>query len=164
MQTYLKDPHESDIQCAFRELEEETSIQESELWKVTNVAPIIEQFYGSNGINYRHSYYLAQFIGKRAISFNALNPEMAKEIGDLAWKDLDDAASLLRPENVEKKEVLIKLQSILQNLSPVLRSQLVGTKGTNENTSGEQQEIYVFTSQFSDTMEKSKRFFGIKQT
>ena len=37
-----RDPYETDIQCAFRELEEETGISEDELWKVTNVAPFIE--------------------------------------------------------------------------------------------------------------------------
>jgi ADP-ribose pyrophosphatase YjhB (NUDIX family) len=77
-----RDSNELDIQCAFRELAEETGITEDEVLKLTNVAPFIEQFHGSNGIHYRHSYYIAQYIGDRNISFDALNPEMAREIGE----------------------------------------------------------------------------------
>uniref|UniRef100_A0A6C0ANU9 Nudix hydrolase domain-containing protein n=1 Tax=viral metagenome TaxID=1070528 RepID=A0A6C0ANU9_9ZZZZ len=182
-----RDPYESDIRCAFRELEEETSITEQELLKVTNVSPFIEQFYGSNNIHYRHTYYIAQYIGERAISFDALNAEMAREIGNLAWKNLDEAVLLLRPENLEKRGIIIKLGSLLRNYSPVLRNNLLGKAlapavpavpavpttlttlvTVNENANEEQQE-YVFTGQstgfsISGKVEKSRRFFGARQT
>ena len=160
-----RDPHELDIQCAFRELEEETSIVESEVLKVMNVAPLIEQFYGSNGIHYRHSYYLAYYVGERNISFDALNPEMAREIGNLKWTNLDEAVELLRPENIEKKTILLQLSSILRNFSPVIKPQLYG-KLLNENTSEEQQRQYVYKSNgtVQGQVDKTKRFFGAKQT
>jgi 8-oxo-dGTP pyrophosphatase MutT (NUDIX family) len=132
-----RDPHETDVQCAFRELEEETGIAEDELWKVGNVAPLIEQFYGSNNIHYRHSYYIAQYVSQRDIVFDALNTEMAREIGGLVWKSLDEALVLLRPENVEKRGIIVQLASLLRNYSPVIRAQLVGIKTAEEQ--------YVFT-------------------
>ena len=162
-----RDPHESDIHCAFRELEEETSIKEDELLKAVNIVPFIEQFYGSNNIHYRHSYYLAQFIGKREVTFDIVNKEMTREIGNLAWKSLDDAIQLLRPENIEKKQIILQLHGLLLNYSPVIRCPLAAQQVVNENKSQEQQEYYVFTGQSGDTvsgkMEKPKRFFGERQ-
>ena len=143
-----RDLFESDIQCAYRELHEETGISEENLFKVVNIAPLIEQFYGSNNIHYRHSYYIAQYVGKTAIGFDALNPEMAREIGNLSWKNLDEALVLLRPDNVEKRGILVQLANILRNFSPVLRSSLTAQRliTESENTNGEQQERYVFVS------------------
>jgi len=163
-----RDPHESDIKCAFRELEEETSRCEEELLKVINVQPFIEQFYGSNNIHYRHTYYIAQYIGERTISYNALNVEMAREIGNLTWKPLDQAVLLLRPENIEKRGILLQLATLLRNYSPVLRSRLItksldlAPDSVNENTNEEQ---YVFTgeSNISGKMDKSRRLFGARQ-
>ena len=159
-----RDPHELDIQCAFRELEEETSIIETEVLKATNIAPLIEQFYGSNGIHYRHSYYLAQYIGDRNISFDALNPEMAREIGNLAWKNLDDAINVLRPENTEKRAILEQLSTILRYFQPVIKSELYG-KLLNENASEEQQRQYVYRSSgaVQEQVDRTKRFFGARQ-
>ena len=164
-----RDPYETDIQCAFRELEEETGISEDELWKVTNVAPFIEQFYGSNDIHYRHSYYIAQYVGGRSISFDALNSEMTREIGNLAWKPMDEALILLRPENIEKRGILIQLANLLRNFLPVFRdTSIIGNPLEIENTKGEQ-ERYVFGSRNqratpAGRVDRSKRFFGARQT
>ena len=164
-----REPHELDIQCAFRELEEETGITEAEILKVINVNPFVEQFYGSNGIHYRHSYYIAQYVGERNITFDALNPEMAREIGNLAWKDLDEALQLLRPENIEKKAVVLQLSSLLKHFSPVIKNNLKGVI-LNENENDIEKQEHVFTSEFDagrgiqGTVDKSKRFFGARQT
>ena len=162
-----RDPYESDIRCAFRELEEETSISETEVLKVTNIAPFIEQFYGSNNIHYRHTYYIAQYIGNRHISFNALNSEMTREIGNLAWKNLDEAIPLIRPENLEKRGILLQFANLLRNYSPVIRNTLIPLplkqSSENENATEEQQE-YVFTSgTVSGKVDKTRRHFGARQ-
>ena len=161
-----RDPYETDIQCAFRELEEETAITSDELWKAINVAPFIEQFYGSNDIHYRHSYYLAQYIGTRTISYDILNSEMTREIGNIAWKSLDDALLLLRPENVEKRGILIQLATLLRNFSPIFREQLTESRAlpSDENAT-EEQERYVFSrTDIHGKMDRTKRFFGARQT
>lgn len=163
-----RDPYETDIQCAFRELEEETGITEDELWKVVNVSPFIEQFYGSNDIHYRHSYYLSQYISTRSISFDILNSDMTREIGNLAWKPLDEALLLLRPENIEKRGILIQLANLLRNFLPVFRDTLIGERlrSVIENKT-EEQERYVFSSRIqrvAGKMDRTKRFFGTRQT
>jgi len=185
-----RDPYETDIQCAYRELKEETSILEDELWKVMNIAPFVETFYGSNDVHYRHTYYIAQYIGGRTISFDALNNEMVKEIGSLAWKSMDDALLLLRPDNLEKRGILIQLATLFRNFTPIYREELIGmpmypiqdlsgsivhssatrTSEQNQNTGREQQDLYVFRSQnqkcgsVCGRMERSRRFFGERQT
>ena len=162
-----RDLYETDMQCAYRELEEETSISEDDIWKVNNIAPFNEQFYGSNNIHYRHSYYLAQYVGQRNINYDALNPEMTREIGNLAWKNLDEALLILRPDNVEKRGILIQLASLLRSFAPIFRDTLYGEH--IENKEGEQQERYVFISrghrQSGGTRsDRGRRFFGSRQT
>lgn len=157
-----RDPYETDGQCAFRELSEETSISENEVLKAVNVAPLIEQFYGSNGIHYRHSYYIAQYTGKRNICFNALNQEMAREIGDMRWVNIDEVSRLLRPENIEKKAVILQLTNLLKSYMPVIKIPLTGLI-LGENNGEEQQEFYVFTSE-SNRDDRSNRIFGTRQT
>jgi len=174
-----RDPFESDLQCAFRELGEETGIQESEVIKVNNVVPFIEQFHGSNGIHYRHTYYLGMFIGKRNISFNSLNTGMAREIGNLGWRTFDQAIQLLRPENMEKKKILLRLSRLLHEFSPLLYynltayrippgldDSLLHEKGKNENTIEEQ---YGFTTStqsgiIPNQMGPGRRIFRTRQT
>jgi 8-oxo-dGTP pyrophosphatase MutT (NUDIX family) len=124
--------YETDSQCAFRELEEETGIRESDVWRAHNVAPLIEQFYGSNNINYRHVYYIAQYVGHNTVGFDRLNTEMTREVGNLAWKNMDEALMILRPENVEKRGILIQLANILRNFSPVIFDVLHGEKTENK--------------------------------
>jgi len=150
----------------------------------------VETFYGSNDVHYRHTYYIAQYIGGRTISFDALNNEMVKEIGSLAWKSMDDALLLLRPDNLEKRGILIQLATLFRNFTPIYREELVGmpmntiqdlsgsivhssatrTSEQNQNTGREQQDLYVFRSQnqrcgsVCGRMERSRRFFGERQT
>jgi len=152
--------YESDIQCAYRELNEETGICENDIWKVTNVAPLVEQFYGSNNIHYRHTYYIAQYVGNSATAYDSSNSEMTKEIGDLAWKNLDEAILLLRPENLEKRGIVIQLANLLQNFSPIIPWTLYGQKLVNENAKEEQQDTYVFTK--GDWEQNTRKFFGRK--
>jgi len=174
-----RDPYESDIHCAFRELFEETSIQESELIKVNNVLPFIEQFHGSNGIHYRHTYYLAVFTGKRNISFNSLNTGMAREIGNLGWRTFDQAIQLLRPENIEKKGILSRLSKLLLNFSPLLHYTLtpyrippgledysvnVKEKDKNENTMEEQYGFAASIQPISNQVGTGRRIFRTRQT
>ena len=43
---------------------------------------------------------------------------MRKEIGDLRWVSVEEGLSLIRPQNVEKREVLLRAASIFRNLCP----------------------------------------------
>ena len=100
-------------------------------------------------------------IGNSNIGFDKNNVEMTREIGNLCWKNLDEGLSILRPENVEKKGILIQLANLLRNFCPVLPYNLYGQKLVKENTEGEQQDTYVFVG--GNRQDKSKRFFGARR-
>ena len=50
---------------------------------------------------------------------NMENLHMAREIGAIKWCTLDEATSKIRPDNVEKREILLKAGKIMRNFHPV---------------------------------------------
>ena len=50
---------------------------------------------------------------------NINNPHMVREIGGIQWCSLDEAISKIRPDNVEKREILLKAGKIMRNFHPV---------------------------------------------
>ena len=53
---------ESDLKCALREFSEETGIMSSNIKIYKNVIPLEEIYIGLNGIEYKHTYFLAECI------------------------------------------------------------------------------------------------------
>jgi hypothetical protein len=50
---------------------------------------------------------------------NMDNFHMAREIGGICWCSLDEATSKIRPDNIEKREILLKAGKIMKNFHPV---------------------------------------------
>lgn len=94
---------ESDIDCAMREFSEETGLPEKSIKIISNVKPIIENMTGTNGIDYRHIYYLAEYIGSE-IPF--ISDKNNSEIGGIGFFEYDFATQLLREYHVEKKNII----------------------------------------------------------
>jgi 8-oxo-dGTP pyrophosphatase MutT (NUDIX family) len=110
-----RDPHEYELQCAFRELYEETGISESDVLYVRNLEPISETFFGSNHVHYCHKYYIMFYNSNKQIKYDSTNMFMLQEIGDIGWFSLEECLKKIRPENVEKKEVLLRASSVLRS-------------------------------------------------
>jgi len=113
-----RDAQESDYICAMREMEEETGVKEREVVAIQNIEPLIESFFGSNHVNYCHKYFIVWVPPSVNIKFNSENDHMRREIGDIQWLSLDQALARIRPENIEKKEVLLRAASLFRNLCP----------------------------------------------
>ena len=96
---------ETELVCAFRETFEETGVKRQHLTLV-DAEPLVEEFIGSNGIRYKHKYWLAEMSSHIEVIMDPQNKEQAKEIGDVRWVTLDDAKKLIRPYNTEKLAVL----------------------------------------------------------
>jgi 8-oxo-dGTP pyrophosphatase MutT (NUDIX family) len=111
-----RDSQESDYVCAMREMYEETGITEKDVIPIQNLEPLTEAFFGSNHVHYCHKYYIVWVPAELKVEFDSENDHMRREIGDLKWFSLDEAMKKIRPENIEKREVLLKAASMFRNL------------------------------------------------
>jgi len=113
-----RDAQESDYVCAMREMWEETGISEKDVIPIQNLEPLTESFFGSNHVHYCHKYFIVWVPASVKVEFDAENDHMRREIGDLRWFGLNDALAHLRPDNIEKREVLLRAASLFRNLCP----------------------------------------------
>ena len=108
-------PNESEIRCANREFWEETRFPMTSVNILKNCLPVEESFFGSNHVHYRHKYYLAFCFDDIEPSIKIGDNVMEREIGDIRWFKADEALEKIRPYNIEKKEILLHVSSILRN-------------------------------------------------
>lgn len=95
-------PEESDIAVAMREFEEETGYTD---YKVLRTPPIVEDMTGTNGVRYRHIYYLALDTGLRVRKKDS-DPV---EIGDVRLLRYDEVMAVLRPYHYRKKDIITQV-------------------------------------------------------
>ena len=119
-----RNPHETDMNCAVREFQEETGLQKGDFTIIQNTYPISETFFGSNQVHYCHKYYIAVCNKNIEVEMNLDNPHMAREIGDIQWGSLDEAISKSRTDNVENREILLKAGKIMRNFHPVYTNEI----------------------------------------
>lgn len=117
-----RDLNETERDCALRELWEETGISSNQIKVIENSDPIQETFFGSNNVHYCHKYLIAYLKPNVEVKYDPTNEHMKQEIGDIGWYTLEEALEKIRPENVEKREVLLRAQSLLRNFCPLMLS------------------------------------------
>ena len=113
-----RNSHEADMECAIREFEEETGLYRGQFKVVQNMEPLCETFFGDNHVHYCHKYYLAHIPASQTIEMKVDHPHMSREIGAIGWFTLDEALHMIRSENIEKREVLLRASGILRNFCP----------------------------------------------
>lgn len=106
---------ETDYDCALREFEEETGYQRDEYNVLKNIAPIEEVFYGSNGVKYKHTYYIGQSNKDIELKIDPENFHQCTEISKVGWFSLAESLQKIRHYNEEKKKVLKKVNKLLKN-------------------------------------------------
>ncbi len=102
---------EKDLLCALREFEEETGYSRLSINIIQNLMPFEEIFTGSNYKSYKHKYYVA-------FMENAKEDQMAyqdTEVSKMEWKTYDESIQAIRSYNLEKKEVLTRVDTLLNN-------------------------------------------------
>ena len=100
---------EKDLLCALREFEEETGYSRLSINIVQNLVPFEEIFTGSNYKSYKHKYYVA-FMEKPDENQTTYQDT---EVSKMEWKSYEEAMQLIRSYNLEKKEVLTRVEIML---------------------------------------------------
>ena len=113
-----RDIHESEYMCALREMREETGLTEADVIPIKNLETIRETFFGSNRVQYCHKYFVFYVPKEKEIIFDPTNRHMTQEIGDLRWCSVEEGLQLIRPENIEKREVLLRVSGLLRKYCP----------------------------------------------
>ena len=101
---------EKDFDCALRETTEETGFPVTKMINIHNVLPFEEIFVGSNYKSYKHKYYLMY------MKYNAeMSMELYErgEVGGMEWKDYNTCIQSIRPYNVEKIRLLMRVEETL---------------------------------------------------
>ena len=101
---------EKDLECALREWEEETGYSRNQIKLINNLIPFEEVFTGSNYKSYKHKYYLAYMDDTQPMSEDFQRTEVSK----IDWLGLQECLNTIRPYNLEKKDVIIKINKLLQ--------------------------------------------------
>jgi len=114
-----RNPYETDVGCALREFQEETGLTQEEVTLLQNTHCISETFFGSNQVHYCHKYYIAICQSSAEAKMKLDSFHMTREVGAIQWFSLDEATSKIRPDNVEKREILLKAGKIMKNFHPV---------------------------------------------
>ena len=100
--------------CAIREFGEETGINK-DYTILANVKPLTEEYLGTNGVRYKHIYYVAEYIGGSVIHKIDKNKiEQYGEIKDIQWFTEDECLNHLRDNKGTKREIIKKIFSFLR--------------------------------------------------
>jgi len=101
---------EKDLDCALREFEEETGYSRDQIKVVENLMPFEEIFIGSNHKSYKHKYFLANMEPNEDL----LPDFQLTEVSKLEWKTLEECLESIRPYNLEKKQLILNINKVLQ--------------------------------------------------
>ena len=105
-----KNMKETNIACAEREFFEETGYNKKNYNFIKNYPPICEEFTGTNGINYKHIYYLVKMKDNiPPPTIDKDNIVQTGEVRNIGWFTYDECISLIRPYDTAKKNVITKV-------------------------------------------------------
>jgi len=113
-----KNMKETNIACAEREFFEETGYSKKNYKFIKNYPTIYEEFTGTNGVNYKHIYYLVKMkdnIQPPKIDKN--NIVQTGEVKNIGWFSYDECMSLIRPYDTAKKNVISKVYKDILNMN-----------------------------------------------
>jgi len=104
---------EKDLDCGFREFEEETGYDKFSLKLIHNVIPYEEIFIGSNIKSYKNKYYLS-YMSRDTMQKNEYQKS---EVKNMKWLSYKECMNIIRPYNVEKKSILTSVNNTLNKFA-----------------------------------------------
>ncbi len=108
---------EKNLECALREFNEETGIENDNIFLINKINCIIEEYTGSNNVNYKHIYYLALSNNSEKITMEDIDKlESNYEVGNIGWYSWEEASEMIRGHYTEKIKVLNQIYFLFLNL------------------------------------------------
>ncbi len=104
---------EKNLDCALRELEEETSIKSEDVDILNKISCVNEQYTGTNNLEYRHIYYLGYINQDQHYDFSDFSNY---EVGKIGWFSWEEATDLIRNYYQEKIKVVNQIYFLFMNL------------------------------------------------
>ncbi len=109
---------ESNIGCAEREFYEETGYNKTHYDFIKEYPTIVEEFVGTNGVTYKHIYYLVKMkddIPPPRIDYK--NKIQIGEVQNIGWVSFEECMSIIRPYDVAKKTVITNVYNDLVEMN-----------------------------------------------
>ena len=107
---------ENDLACALREFQEETGYIKDQLDIIHNLMPFEEIFTGSNMKSYKHKYFIAYMEPDK----KSINNFQLSEVSKVGWFTLEESLEMIRPYNLEKREVIQNIDNVLHKYRLVI--------------------------------------------
>jgi 8-oxo-dGTP pyrophosphatase MutT (NUDIX family) len=129
---------ETNIACAEREFYEETGYDKSCYDFIKNYPTIHEEFVGTNGVRYRHIYYLVKMKDNIAPPrIDKTNIIQMGEVQNIGWFTVEECLSLIRPYDIAKKDVIRRVNYDLLKMNGVYEcSNFYYTSRNKKNVDG----------------------------
>jgi len=105
---------ETDMDCATREFSEETNIPRSAYIVCKNLI-LSEQFTGTNGISYKHTYFIA--LLREQVDLLKTTDEQQREVSAIGWKSIANCRTYTRPHYTQREEMLDSLKKLLHTFN-----------------------------------------------
>ena len=114
---------ERNIDCAEREFFEETQYNKETYQFIKNYPTIEETFTGTNGIVYKHIYYLVKMKDDiKPPCVNTNNKTQLSEVQNIGWFTYDECLHLIRPYDHEKKKILTSVYNDIKSMNGTYES------------------------------------------
>lgn len=103
--------YETNFNCAIREFCEESNFKKDDYTVLKKLHSLNEIFLGTNGIRYKHIYYISINNHDKDLCIDEKN----QEIGDIGWFTYSDALKLIRPYHIQRIKILTQLYMFILN-------------------------------------------------